>query len=228
MALLPPLNGLNLGTERVQNGSVLELRLESVDGPLAQDARASLAAAQLVARSQYIGALPSMPDPQVLGPTLVGLALAALAKMGVARDAALQAATARSGAEYLRLLDAANEQVEHSPMPAATWPVLVDVLGDELLARLLGVSVSSVRRYASGQRPTPDGVAARLHFLALLVADLSGAYNAYGVRRWFVRPRSALGGAAPVDRLAGGFDPDDESARVVRRLVDGLTASGAA
>jgi hypothetical protein len=43
-------------------------------------------------------------------------------------------------------------------------------------------------------------VAERLHWLAMVVADLAGSYNALGIRRWFERPRALLGGAARVRR----------------------------
>ena len=46
--------------------------------------------------------------------------------------------------------------------------------GGELLGCLVGVSVSSTRRYLSRARHTPDAVAARLHFIALVVGDLAG------------------------------------------------------
>ena len=95
-----------------------------------------------------------------------------------------------------------NEPLDESPVPANEWPALHKVLGPELLARLVGISASSMRRYLSGIRPTPDAVAARLHFLALVVGDLAGAYNDVGVRRWFERSRQRLGGSAPARLLA--------------------------
>lgn len=97
----------------------------------------------------------------------------------------------------------------------------------ELLAELLGISLSSLRRYASGTRHTPDDVAARLHFLASVAADLLGTYDARGVRRWFARPRSALGDRAPKDLLRGAWSPDDEGPRAVRALARSLVAGSA-
>lgn len=204
------------------------LRIDSVDEPLASDVRASWAAAHLVARTQFVGALPSLPEGQELGRELIAAALAGLSAQGVARDAQLALSAATTGTELRALLEAANEQMEQSPMPAGTWPVLIEVLGEELLSTLVGVSVASVRRYAQGQRATPGAVAQRLHFLALIVADLSGAYNDYGVRRWFIRARQQLDGASPSELLAPGFDPDGPEARRVRDLAASLVASGAA
>lgn len=99
------------------------------------------------------------------------------------------------------------------------------VLGADLLARLLNVSAASVRRYSSGARRIPIDVAARLLALALMVDDLGGSYNDAGIRRWFIRPRTALGNRAPVDVLTLGWRPDDPDAQLVRSLAHALAAS---
>lgn len=117
--------------------------------------------------------------------------------------------------------------IEESPLPDTEWPRLLEVLGRDLLAALLGVSASSVARYERGERRTPDEVAARLHVLALVVGDLAGAYNALGIRRWFERPRTALDGRRPADLLAGDWQPDDEGATRVRALAAALVDSPA-
>lgn len=80
-------------------------------------------------------------------------------------------------------------------------------LGDELLAAVLGISPSSLRRYGTGEREAPDDTAARLHWLAMVVSELAAGYNALGMRRWFERPRAVL---------SSGWQPDDPSARQVR------------
>ncbi len=204
------------------------LRIESVSEPLASDVRAAWAAAHLVARAQYVGALPTLPEGQVLGRALLEAVLSGLAAHGVARDACLALRGAASGEDFRVLLEAAHDQLEHSPIPAGTWPVLLQVLGEELLSALVDVSAASLRRYSHGVRTTPELVAERLHFVALLVADLSGAYNEYGIRRWFARQRQQLGGRSPYELLAHGFDAEGKSAQRVRDLVDSLAAAGAA
>ena len=103
----------------------------------------------------------------------------------------------------------------------------IALLGVDLLARLLGISAVSARRYSSGAGPIPDAVAARLRALALMVGDLGGAYNDTGIRRWFTRPRTALENRAPVDVLTPGWQPDDPAPRQVRSLARALTASPA-
>jgi hypothetical protein len=118
-----------------------------------------------------------------------------------------------------------NEALEESPVPACEWPRLVEVLGGDLLGALLGISASSLRRYRQQARTTPDDIAARLHFLALVVGDLAGAYNDVGIRRWFERPREALDQLTPASQLAGDWKPTDPGPRKVRELARALTAS---
>ena len=117
-----------------------------------------------------------------------------------------------------KMVDALNE----SPAPAHEWRAVGDILGLELLSRLLGISASSARRYMSGARVTPDEVAVRLHFLAFVVGDLNGAYNEIGVRRWFDRQRALLDGGTPAGLLAGNWLPEHEGPRRVRRLAHSL------
>ena len=123
------------------------------------------------------------------------------------------------------LLEKINEALDESPAPAHEWRTLQETLGLDLLAKLLGVSRSSARRYLSGSRSTPDTVAARLHFLAFIVGDLSGAYNDIGVRRWFDRPRKRLDGNSPARLLTGRWLPDDEGPLRARELARALVSS---
>lgn len=114
------------------------------------------------------------------------------------------------------------EALAASPVPEAEWPAVERVLGAEQLAGLLGISLSSLRRYASGSRTTPDDVAVRLHFLALVIGDLAGSYNDFGIRRWFVRRRSQLDGRAPAELLQGDWDSEDPGPSRVRSLAAAL------
>jgi hypothetical protein len=126
-----------------------------------------------------------------------------------------------------RLLDRLSTVVEESPSPEHEWPALEEIFGADRLASLLSVSSPSVRRYRSGARTTPDHLAGRLHFLATLVGDLAGAYNEIGIRRWFDRPRALLDGKAPVDFLAGEWDPEAAGPQRLRTLAKSLAASPA-
>ena len=107
------------------------------------------------------------------------------------------------------------------------WDHLMGVLSLPLLSRLLGISAISARRYKVAARTTPDDVAGRLHFLSLTVADLSGAYNEIGVRRWFDRKRAQLRGRAPSEVLKGRWQPTEPGPRQVCALARALTTSHA-
>lgn len=122
-------------------------------------------------------------------------------------------------------LDQVAEALESSPAPAAEWPAMREVFGEELLADLLAVSPSSLRRYASGEREAPGSIVARLHWLAMVVSDLAGAYNNFGMLRWFDRPRAQLGGRSPRAVLGHEWDPDGAAATRVRALASSLSGA---
>lgn len=148
---------------------------------------------------------------------------------GVARGPALRLdnVAVPSEAEVEALLRVVVAALEASPVAKYEWPAVSRVLEPEQLAALLDISVSSLRRYLSGERETPDAVAARLHHLALIVGDLSGAYNDVGVRRWFTRPRAALGDRSPASLLAGDWAPEDPAPQQVRELARALVTLSA-
>src|ERR1700722_9120740 len=150
-------------------------------------------------------------------------------KAGIAAAAAtalsnVEVPTAQELKALLRTMIAA---LEASPAPRYEWAGLARVLDDEGLAGLLGVSVSSLKRYQAGERVTPDQIAARLHFLALVVGDLAGSYNDIGIRRWFHRKRTLLGGRAPAQYLSGDWDPDEAGPVRVRQLARELVSLSA-
>lgn len=157
-----------------------------------------------------------------------------LHKAGIARDADPGArflgAEARprelDRVELLRFVKSLTDALEGSPAPAFEWERMISLFQPEQqqLADLLGISLSSLRRYRSKQRDTPDDVAARLHFLALLTGDLAGAYNDAGVRNWFLRKRALLEGRAPKDLLRDEWRPGDSGPERVRTLVRSLAA----
>ena len=120
-----------------------------------------------------------------------------------------------------------REALEDSPAPTHEWAALVPLFGLEDLAHLVTVSPASLRRYASRSRPTPDPVAARLHFLARVVAQLRGSYNDIGVRRWFERKRTALRGKSPAQILRGDWSPEDTNAHKVLELARSVASSPA-
>jgi transcriptional regulator with XRE-family HTH domain len=152
---------------------------------------------------------------------------AAEAGIGETAAVALRIRAKPQSEEVEAVLESLRRALEDSPVPAFEWPSLIELFGAEQLAGLVGVSVASLRRYASGGRPTPDPVAARLHLLAQLTADLRGAYSEVGVRRWFERRRTQLDGLAPRDILKGDWDPDAVGPREVRALARSLAGASA-
>ena len=150
-----------------------------------------------------------------------------MAEAGIGRDFAVesQSPSVNDPARLTAFLKKINHALTESPVPAREWQALEPVLGLDLLARLLRISISSARRYHSAARATPDQVAARVHYVAFVVGALVGAYNDIGVRRWFDRPRRLLDGSTPARLLGNDWSPDDEGPRRVRELANSLGAS---
>lgn len=147
------------------------------------------------------------------------VALAPLLKEGPAKlDAATAARMAASVDQLVAVLD-------DSPAPASEWAPMRAVFGDEALGDLLGIAPASLRRYAAAERATPQATAERLHWLAMVVSDLAGSYNEFGMRRWFERPRVQLGGKSPRALLGPKWTPDTKAAQQVRALAAVLTGA---
>ena len=179
-------------------------------------------------RAEAMGLIPSdaVTDAE---PATVRLLASRVRRAGIAAAAAdqLHNVEAPSDENVAGLLKTLIAALEASPVPKFEWGGLGRVFAPEDLSALINVSVSSLKRYQSGERDTPDDVAARLHFLALVVGDLAGSYNVIGVRRWFQRKRSLLDGRAPVALLKGNWDPDDEGPMRVRQLARELVSLSA-
>ena len=205
--------GLSLDTIRI----VKQLHIESAESPYDHPQVAPLAASAL-SRAEAMGLCP--PEIVRLDDEAMQAFEVRLFEAGIARF--LRRPAGRDPAATAAWLRAVHEALAGSPAPTSEWPALSRSLGIELLARLLGISLSSARRYSSRSRATPDAVAARLHFLALVVGDLAGAYNDIGVRRWFDRRRTALGGKTPADLLTGAWTPDERGPERVRKLAAAL------
>ena len=183
----------------------------------------------------------SKPDPAIAAYRLLERARL-LGLTGPAELPATPAATARFGKQLAAELAHAGvgrpdvdvtdlerllSALEANPLPDREWGPVRSLLGDELVGRLLGISQSSLARYAGGHRPTPDVVAARLHVLAMVCSDLRAGYNDYGIRRWFVRPRPSLEGASVADLFGPAWDPDGPGAAHVRELAASVLSVGA-
>ncbi len=204
-------------------------QIESAVDPFV-DPDIARSASVLLGRAETMGLLGDLGPISRLDAPLMALVLQRLGKAGLMQRAAargeLLSLPADTGS-IVELLREANTALEDSPLPSQEWPALRVILGDVLLAELSGISEVSLRRYAAGVRSTPDAVAQRLHTLALIVADLRGAYNDYGIRRWFTRPRAQLGGHSPKELLASGWTPESPGVRQLRELAEALTGSPA-
>jgi hypothetical protein len=199
-----------------------ELQSQAISVPLRSDvARLTLEASR---RAEAMGLLEDG-----IGRTDVG-AIRQLAnrvrRAGIAASAAdvLNNVEVPSPGEIASLLRTLIAALEASPVPRFEWNGVVRVFGADELAPLLNVSASSLKRYQSGERDTPDPIAARLHWLALTAGDLAGSYNDVGIRRWFHRKRERLGGRTPLALLRGEWDPDDEGPAQVRQLARELVS----
>jgi len=212
---------------------VTEIRIAAESDPPAPQSLAHKLAG-LFTRSAAMGLLTG-PAITRLDAASLGRLVRSLQRHGIASTAGialapllrdeprpLDAAAARA---LEQRIDQVAEALEASAAPAAEWPAMRKVFGDELLAELLEVSTSSLKRYATGERSTPASVVARLHWLAMLVADLAGAYNDFGIRRWFERPRAQLGGVSPRALLGRRWQVDGEPARRVRALAGALSGA---
>lgn len=202
------------------------LQMQSVRSPFDNPKLASVAIGAL-SRADAMGLL-SRPitclDDSAIQGLQTGMAEAGIGQTFLSK---LHRQPCSDPAQLSSLLEKINEALEQSPVPEYEWRTLQRVLGIEMLARLLGISQSSARRYLSGSRSTPDPVAARLHFLAFVAGDLAGAYNDIGVRRWFERRRTRLGGSTPAQTLGDQWSPEDDGPRRVRELSHALISSPA-
>lgn len=153
-------------------------------------------------------------------------ALDAFARAGVGRQAP---SFQRHGNQraMASMLHGVLSVIEESPLPQHEWGPMAELLGDDLLATLVRTSASSIRRYTAGERSTPDHIADRLHALTLMCAALLGSYNDFGIRRWFRRRRSALGGASPLEVFSRDWSPSDEKVHEVGALAESLIGSPA-
>ena len=204
------------------------VRIKAVREPFDRPYLARKAVAAL-GRAAAMGLLPADETVDTLDlPTLRRLARH-LSRAGIARGPAAELLGEEPGepAQLDGILSRLDDALLHSPVPDHEWREVGRVLGDELLGRLLGVSSSSLHRYASGRRTTPDDTAERLHFLAIVIGDLAGSYNHVGIRRWFERPRAQLAGRSPAAVLKGDWGADTPGPASVRRLAAALLDSPA-
>ena len=201
------------------------IQIESAKAPFTSP-RVAFQAVTALGRADAMGLLPAHEHIETLDLPSFRKAVRHIHRAGIARSIQLDLTDA-SPTNLERTLEHLNLALEESPVPEFEWNRLAEVLGLELLARLLGISGSSIRRYRANARTTPDDVAERLHFLSLVVGDLAGAYNEIGIRQWFERKRAQLDGRAPLEWLKGRWKGAQAGPRRVQDLARALVASPA-
>src|SRR3954449_1590980 len=169
------------------------LRIRSARAPF-DDAALAPRAARLLGLAEAMGLLPGEDTITVLDRPTMERALAAMSEAGIGTQQrlALRSRARESATGLADVLDGLIDALVASPLPERELGVLVELLGIDEVAALVGAATSSVRRYLSGERAVPPVVAARAHVVAMVAGDLGGSYNDAGVRRWFTRPRHQL------------------------------------
>ncbi len=202
------------------------IHIESAKAPFTAP-RIAFQAVTALGRADAMGLIPADEHIETLDLTSFRRVVRHIHRAGIARNIQLELRDDLTVPGLERTLEHLNVALEESPAPEFEWNRLTEVLGRELLSRLLGISPSSVRRYKAAARTTPDDVADRLHFLSLIVGDLSGAYNEIGIRQWFERKRAQLDGHTPLDWLKARWKPTQPGPRRVQDLARALVASPA-
>ncbi len=212
---------------------MVKIQIDTVSAPLVNH-RLHERLLALLTRASAMGVLAGAAITQIDAATvqqvlaalqrqgLIGAAPVALAPLLRDGPAKLDAATAERMADSVDRLVAV---LDDSPAPASEWAPMRAVFGDEVLGDLLGIAPASLRRYAAAERATPQATAERLHWVAMVVSDLAGSYNDFGMRRWFERPRTQLGGKSPRALLGAKWTPDAKAALQVRALAAVLTGA---
>ncbi len=204
------------------------VRISTVEPPLDRPALVD-PAIRLLRRALALGLLADQERVDRLDLELVRRIAREASTAGIGRDAAIALLQSDPGANRLAgLIERLDDSLAQSALPDREVPELLRVFGRDELAALAGTSSVSLGRYLSGARAWPDALAARIHWLALVLSDLEGAYNAFGVRRWFDRQRAQLDGRSPRQVLGSEWDPASQEVERVRQLAAALAGVGAA
>lgn len=199
-----------------------EIQITSIDAPLNRQTLGSRAFGLLL-RATAVGLLSGRGPIVRLDLALLREIAREAAALGIGKEAALGLLQNNpSPSRLAQLIEQLDDALAQSPLPERELRELRRTFELDQLARLLSTSEVSLRRYVGGARKAPDALAARAHWLAMVVADLAGSYNEIGIRRWFDRPRGQLQGRSPREELGANWGPDDTSALRVRDLAAAL------
>jgi hypothetical protein len=202
-----------------------DIQVHSVADPF-RSPRPLHAALEAIRLADAMGLLPPRERIDRLDLGTVHRVGRAVSKAGIASDFLAFMDGARDETELLAALEGLRSGLEESPHPESEIAALLQVFPPDRLAELVRSSEISLRRYAAGQRQTPDTVADRVHFLVKVVSDLAGSYNPTGIRRWFERRRTQLGNRTPRQALHGPWHSEAAGARKVRALSRSLVGLG--
>ena len=92
---------------------------------------------------------------------------------------------------------------------------LIMVFGTKALTKLIAAGGEL------GTKPAPR-LLARIKMLSEMIEILRDAYDDEGIRRWFERPRTQLGGKPPSALLVGDWEPTDKGPARARKLATNL------
>lgn len=201
------------------------LRITSVAAPLNRPDLLAVALS-VVRRALGLGLLSDRSRIEKLDLDLIRSIAQEASSLGVGQEAAVALLDRPRTARLPKLLASLDTSLADSPVPEREIAELLRIYDHEQLAALADTSVASLRRYASGTRTVPDAVAQRIHFIALVTSDLGGAYNEFGLRRWWDRPRSVLGDRSPRQALGTDWGADDPDAVTVAGLAASLVGAG--
>ena len=121
------------------------IQIESAKAPFTSP-RLAFQAVTALGRADAMGLLPADELIQTLDLISFRKAVRHILRAGIARNIQLDLTDA-SGSNLERTLEHLNIALEESPVPEFEWNRLAEVLGLELLGRLLGISATSIRRY---------------------------------------------------------------------------------
>ncbi|MBU6142057.1 hypothetical protein KGO95_02995 [Patescibacteria group bacterium] len=96
------------------------------------------------------------------------------------------------------------------------------LLGEELLASLLGITRQDLRRHVVSPHTLTGQTTDRLNLLSAICHNLQGSYTRDGIRGWFVRERYQLKNKRPIDILKGDWWPRDPDILLVLELSASL------
>ena len=204
------------------------VQISTVEPPLDRPALVD-PAIRLVRRALALGLLADQERVSQLDLELVRRIAREASTAGIGHDAAVALLQSDPDANRLAgLIERLDDSLAQSALPGREVPELLRVFDRDELAALAGTSSVSLGRYLTGARTWPDELAARVHWLSLVLSDLEGAYNAFGVRRWFDRQRAQLDDRSPRQVLGSGWDPSSPDVERVRQLAASLTGVGSA